>query len=66
LNDLTEQFRLLVFEVLEHHLEMIEEAQHEQDIFYHVERCRWAAAYLKQHTIHTPVQQTVDFSGRYE
>jgi aspartyl/asparaginyl beta-hydroxylase (cupin superfamily) len=68
---LTEQFRKLVFEVLEHHLEMLEEAQTEQDIYYHVERCRWATAYLKQNTVHVEINEVkepaiLSWSGRYE
>lgn len=53
-------FRLLIFEMLEHHLEMVEESYNADDISYHIERCRWATAYLQRYTIHIePTEQMI-------
>jgi hypothetical protein len=46
-----EKFRVLMFELLEHHLEMVESAADHESIDYHVDRVRWVAGYLKKETI---------------
>ncbi len=50
-------FRLYIFEILEHHLEMIEESYDHENIVYQVSRCREAAAYLKKCTVHIPLNE---------
>ena len=46
-----EQFRVIIFDLLDHHLEMVEESATQEDIDYHCQRVRYFAAYLKQNTI---------------
>jgi hypothetical protein len=46
-----EQFRVILFDLLDHHLEMVEESATSEDIDYHCQRVRWFAAYLKQNTV---------------
>ena len=47
-----EMFRLLIFEVLNHHLDELCELSTDHQ-YYHVERCRWAVEYLKRYTVAT-------------
>jgi hypothetical protein len=60
--DFPEQFRLLIHELLEHHLEMIEDCFDRDDVSYHVERILWANAYLKKYSVHVPVNPVDDIS----
>lgn len=54
-----EQFRVLIFELMEHHLTEIEEAYGQDMINYHVERCRWAAEYLRRYTRHVEPNEQI-------
>jgi hypothetical protein len=45
-----DKFRVLMFDLLEHHLEEIESAADHESIDYHVGRVRFIAGYLKAET----------------
>lgn len=56
-----EQFRLLIFELLEHHLTELEDTYDDSNMNYHVDRCRWSIEYLKRYTVaKIPTQEEIN------
>ena len=52
-----DDYRMLIFQVVEHHLDRLDDCSSHEDVDYHADRIRWAVEYLKRFTVATPIER---------